>query len=451
MKSTLTTAAFFIYIITICQNVTDIKPLNTKYQEIKTKNEKSHEKIKVIKKHYSALPNFNFTTAHNSTFGIQHSNHENYTKLNAAILFALSNCANYEFVADLFDQSLSNQVFVLKEMLKISLYSIPDTSSFKINTKEILNNTELLIQYDFNKTLSLREPIQVIYFSSVQETPSGLKKSKKIKIMHNNIVIYESNKKNNLLKSYQIRSNSDFNNDTFYYKKDDYKLQIKGGLWNHLITQKLKDISHQIFESSTYVKQVNDLYSDLNKDLKRSTSKGKTEPKQIKLDDIFSRNFESIITLELENSNEKIIEWHNRSQKKSELNLHKNIKNGFYKNWSKNGVLIKEAYYKDGLLEGTYKEFFPNHSPKVISYYKEGKIAKYLIEYFVNGNIAKKFKYKKGSKHGNHKIYYNNGTLKRKGKYKKNQPQGWHTFYNSEGNKIKKCKFKNGILKKKRL
>ncbi len=450
MKSILSLALFLISIVSTGQVNTDFKDIDSDYQHFNRNTSFPDNKNKISKIHSSHLPSLNFQTENNSTFGIQILNDQKEAKLNAAIIFALSNQANYEFVADLFDKTASEKSFVLKEMLRISINSIPDTSSFKINYKEKLNQIESLVQYDFKKTSNLRSSIQIIYFSSIQETQNGIEKVKKIQITHNNVILYESNNKNHLLEICNNQNNLNLSNHIFSYKNDDYELQLRGGLWNHLLTKKLEEISHQVFEKSAFIKQVNDLHSTLNNDLKRSISTGSTKQHQIKINNLFSPKFENVTILEFDNNHEQIIERYNKFYKKSELNLSNNIRNGFNKTWSKSGNLTKNAFYKNGLLEGNYIEFFSDLSPKIVTYYHQGEISKSFIEYFKNGNISKNLKYKNGKKHGTQKTYHENGKIKRKGRYKKSQPKGWHSFYDSSGNRIKKCKFKNGTITKTR-
>jgi antitoxin component YwqK of YwqJK toxin-antitoxin module len=450
MKSILSLTLTLITIIGYCQSKVDYNNIDTDYQDfIKDTSIPITETVS-IKKHITILPSENFQANHNSTFAIQTSTGQQEVKLNAAILYAISNSVDYEFVADLFNKSARQNSFVLKEMLRLSISEIPDTSSIKIKKKEILNDLETLVQYDINKIKTLKKPILITFFSSIQETNSVLEKTQKIQISHNDIVLFESKKRNHLLKICNTQNKLNLSNHNFVYGTNDTETIVRGGLWHHILSKKLKEISHQIFEKSAVIKQVNDLHSVLNNDLKRSVSTGTTKKHQIELHSFFSSNFESTITFELENNKEQIVERYNKFYKKSEINLQNSIKNGFSKTWNKSGNLTKTAFFENGLLEGDYKEFFNDLSPRIKTNYNKGKISNSYIEYFQNGNISKYFKYKKGVKYGTQKEYHKNGNIKQKGKYKKNQPTGWHSYYDSYGNRFKKCKFKNGIIKKNR-
>ena len=185
-----------------------------------------------------------------------------------------------------------------------------------------------------------------------------------------------------------------------------------------------------MFENSTIIMQVNDIYTNVNNNLIRSLSIGKTNSGQIQLKEFLLPKFEKKIIFELDNNNNnnnrvQIIERYNMYYKKSELNLKNNIKHGFTKNWNTRGGLTKIAFYNNGKIEGKYTEFYNELTPKVYSNYK-------------NGNISKLFKYEQ--RHGTQKTFHKNGILKQKGRYKKNQPTGWHYYYDSFAKRINKKK-----------
>ena len=78
----------------------------------------------------------------------------------------------------------------------------------------------------------------------------------------------------------------------FTYLNDQNCLEIQGGLWNYLLDKKLEEISNKVFENSTIIMQVNDIYTNVNNNLIRSLSIGKTNPDQIQLKEFLLPKFE---------------------------------------------------------------------------------------------------------------------------------------------------------------
>jgi antitoxin component YwqK of YwqJK toxin-antitoxin module len=419
MKSILTLIFSIYSVILASQSSTNSENINAEFQDFQRSQstltiQKEEQKI-----YYSKLPSTSYQTTSHSTFGIQLTDNEKEAKFNAAILFAISNITDYEFVADLFDKSDIQNSFLLKEMLSLSITKLPDTSTFKIKKKEVINELETVIQYEFTKSIHLKNPIRIIYYSSIQETHNGIERIKKTQVIDNNKVLYESNKQNQLLEICYTGNSLNLSHHLFSYRNDDYELNIKGGLWNDLLSKSLEDISRETFDKSALIKQVNDMYTAENKKLQRSVSRGLTIKRPIKLDSFLIPKFETKTVLELGNNKERIIERYNKSYKKSEINLQNNIKNGFSKTWSKSGNSTKNAFFKNGLLEGDYIENYSDLSPKIITHYRNGKITKLFTQYYHNGNVAKLYKYKNGKRNGKQKEFYENGTLKQKGRYKK--------------------------------
>ena len=98
-------------------------------------------------------------------------------------------------------------------------------------------------------------------------------------------------------------------------------------------------------------------------------------------------------------------------------------KYGIYKEWNDDGGLLKEGYYKSGLM-----------SKKWNFYYENGKING--IELTLNGNdtVSSK-KYVFGVKSGQWKSFYNNGKPKEYATYKFNQLEGPFIHFFENGNK----------------
>lgn len=430
----------------------DFNIVDIYYQEFNSAIDYSKDSSNQIRHEYfSEFPSVIFKTKLNATFGIDCSPQLNDTKLEAAIIHAISNSTHYKYVADLFDKTADQKRFVLKELLELKITNFPDTTSFIKTYQQKINHLETINQYSFKKTILLKDPIQVVYFTSTQETINGIEKIIKIKISQNNHTLYESTKRNQILEICYANNKAYISDQVFTYLNDSSSIQVRGGLWNKLLEKKLREISDKVFIKSRMIKQVNDIHSNLTNDLKRSISIGHTEQKQIKLGEFLLPKFENTIIFELENNQEKIVERYNEYYKKSEINLQNNIRHGFKKKWNTRGDLTKVAFYKDGELEGEYKEFYDDLTLKIETNYKNGKVFKSYRKYHENGKIAELYKYKNGQKHGLQKTFHDSGKLRQKGRYKKNQPTGWHYYYDSLGNRIKKHKFKYGAIKKTKI
>ncbi len=99
--------------------------------------------------------------------------------------------------------------------------------------------------------------------------------------------------------------------------------------------------------------------------------------------------------------------------------LKNGLKEGLWKKYDENGILIYEENYEKGEYEGNVK-----------NYYK-------------NGNISTYCEYKEDDKNGLYQSFYRDGTLKQEGYYGKDNMEGyWYTYYNN-GNISEKKNYLN--------
>ena len=140
---------------------------------------------------------------------------------------------------------------------------------------------------------------------------------------------------------------------------------------------------------------------------------------------------------------------YNEKSKKDGLwiEFHKNNKiAGVYENGSKEGewrifsnddVLLKLNTYKDNLLNGPSVDFFDNSSIKSSKEYKDGKLDGKTIEYFDENNVFFEGTYKNGLLNGEAKEYFvhaDGSSSYSEGYYVNSEKQGLWKGYDSEGN-----------------
>src|SRR6185312_216664 len=76
------------------------------------------------------------------------------------------------------------------------------------------------------------------------------------------------------------------------------------------------------------------------------------------------------------------------------------------------GKLVREAYYKDRILNGLYKEFFPDGKLSFRASFKEGKPDDTCTAFYENGKLEYAEKFKDGKKEGTFIKWYPNGRMK---------------------------------------
>ncbi len=69
-------------------------------------------------------------------------------------------------------------------------------------------------------------------------------------------------------------------------------------------------------------------------------------------------------------------------------------KDGLWRYWSEDGVLIEEAYYKDGVLNGGFTKFFHNGQTAVTGRYHHGDKVKEWTSYDDQGHLLEKINYR---------------------------------------------------------
>lgn len=103
--------------------------------------------------------------------------------------------------------------------------------------------------------------------------------------------------------------------------------------------------------------------------------------------------------------------WPNGDLKK-EVSYKNNKKQGLEINWyDEPDCVEKEAYYKDGLLDGPSISYTKKCKKKLFETFKNGLKDGLELEYYSNGHIKAEGKYKKGNLEGYYRVYDKKGNF----------------------------------------
>ena len=150
----------------------------------------------------------------------------------------------------------------------------------------------------------------------------------------------------------------------------------------------------------------------------------------------------------------KWMTFYDNWQVENEGEYKNDLKNGYFKSYSKKGVLLSTAKYIEGVLQEDVAElakldikteYYPNGSPKIVASYKYDVPEGIRREYAADGTIEAGYIFQQGTvigegiideegiKDGPWKEYFPNGALKSIGLYKKGKRQGEWKFYYPNG------------------
>jgi hypothetical protein len=203
-------------------------------------------------------------------------------KLMAAILYGTKYFSTYDFVADDYEKYHTSKDIIMKELLKVKIFVIPDTNSMKKTNEFKINTLETLTQFSHDKLIYLKKPIIISYYSNHEETSEGIQKSTKTKIAHDSKTIYSSIKKGN---KNILKHNSKMNEFMFFYNSQHQNKLISGGLMDHILTNLLCEIKNNVHLKALNVSRLSDVYENNLLDLKRISDRGRL---------IFNQNFRPI-------------------------------------------------------------------------------------------------------------------------------------------------------------
>lgn len=188
----------------------------------------------------------------------------------------------------------------------------------------------------------------------------------------------------------------------------------------------------------------------------------------------------------------KWISFWDNWQIKSEGEYKNDLKHGYFKEYSREGVLLMTSKYIDGILQEDVAElakldikteYYPNGNVKIVASYKDDVpegvrreyspdgevVAGYIFrngqvvgegiiddeglrdgawkEYYPNGALKSEGNYNKGKRIGQWKFYHPNGQLEQIGSYNKDgKEDGQWTWYYATGDLLREESYFNGMM-----
>jgi len=112
--------------------------------------------------------------------------------------------------------------------------------------------------------------------------------------------------------------------------------------------------------------------------------------------------------------------------------------------YSMSGILLEEATYVDGKLEGRLREFYENGQLKFDDFFTAGEPDRIWKSYNEEGVLIQSTSYKKGVKNGDFKIYRDNGKLEVEGAYLNDKLHGTYKYYFPNGQLWFEIRYENG-------
>ncbi len=122
-------------------------------------------------------------------------------------------------------------------------------------------------------------------------------------------------------------------------------------------------------------------------------------------------------------------------------------KQGVWKYFTRDRILILKVSYKDGVKHGPcIKYYSSNGQVREEANFFYGKRDSTYTTYYINGQVYTEGFYTEGKKTGDWTSYFkSSGALKSQGKYVANKRVGEWTFYSSKGYKLSAGKYVNGV------
>ncbi len=121
-----------------------------------------------------------------------------------------------------------------------------------------------------------------------------------------------------------------------------------------------------------------------------------------------------------------------------------NKKNGLYREWNKNDVLILSANFKGGRYDGGYEEWYSNGQMTVRCTCKKGKFEGLYEFWYENGHILDRCNYKDGKLNGLSESWFYEGHIEARINYKDGRRDGLSERWYSNGKMFKRINYKDG-------
>ncbi|MEI7594395.1 MAG: hypothetical protein WCK02_01510 [Bacteroidota bacterium] len=254
------------------------------------------------------------------------------------------------------------------------------------------------------------------------------------------IITYENGKKNGLRKTFY----------TEYYTEENFVNDIKQGF------SKTLDYKNKVLKQAFFIDGSEDgiakEYDTTGLVIVISEYKSG-----------FLINEQYINRKDFNNKKQGVWKWFNSSGNVIKEAVYKNdLLNGYYKEFDDNGNLIKILKYKDGIEQvdapeltkyDVKRSYYSTGKVKTIASYKQEKLEGVKREFSEDGSITKSFIYNngivigegivdlQGLKQGDWKEYYNDGTLKAIGKYINGLKMGDWKYFHANGKSEQEGKY----------
>ncbi|MBC7912839.1 MAG: hypothetical protein H7Y07_01835 [Pyrinomonadaceae bacterium] len=133
----------------------------------------------------------------------------------------------------------------------------------------------------------------------------------------------------------------------------------------------------------------------------------------------------------------------------AEINPVKNIGNIFtdrtYYWYGTNQINLTQGGYSGRLLNGVYMEYFPDRNIKLSGYYNNGLKEGIWKTWDSDGILIDYFTWKKGQRNGDFKLFNDSGKIQEIGIYKDDLLEGWKKVYTSSDS-VEVIYYNKGII-----
>ena len=144
--------------------------------------------------------------------------------------------------------------------------------------------------------------------------------------------------------------------------------------------------------------------------------------------------------------------FHDNEQKASEGIFIDQIKDGEWKYWGNNGILIKEENYKLGKKEGAWIIYSAETGIKLQEdQYLNDKLHGICKIFYIDGKLNNADNYINGKRNGLSESYYYDQKISSKGIYHENLKIGSWEYYDYDGNLRRTIEFDKSVEKKREL
>ncbi len=123
-------------------------------------------------------------------------------------------------------------------------------------------------------------------------------------------------------------------------------------------------------------------------------------------------------------------------------------KDGLWRFFTDEGILIADNYYQNGLNHGVWKSYFDDGKLAEIQTWHQGEQTGLYERYYTNQNVYIRAQYKKGDLDGKYEIFYEDGKPMVIGYYASNINDKIWTYYAQSGDIEKKIIYDEGEILK---